>query len=548
MTRQFVGSKAGSITDNGGITLSGLTGGIDTEARAGDTVIIVTSYAGPDNASVQWGVLPEYGFTQVAKVFDNITGASYNGFVIGMAVDIKRLEFAESGVTARISMNPGADPSYVKQASYAMHVWRGIKGTPAAVATAVNNNGVRPNAPAVAVPLGGVVIVAGASATGENLPSTDWGPPDTLVNRVKWIYRLDASYKAPVGIGAAYDVPSPFDPEQWPGSVNTGGDGKTRSWAAASIAMEVDGQAWQGSASLAGTGGFVASGTVAIHGSAALQGIGGFSARAPRPGVEWEGIGLGGFAASAPRAMGGSVDLRGVGGFIAAPGALVESAWVDDAHGIASETILPYNATALERDLERGGFRLDAQPVPIERLWNPATCPPQFLPWLAWAMSVDTWDSGWPDATKREVIRTSVMVHRKKGTLGAIKLALQSAGIPTEIREWWEEGGTPHTFRLLVDAGALMLRGQSFTAALMAQIRGVVDPVKPVRSHYAIFAYFGVDADYYLGAVLATNARLRTQPYVPTKLRGEWTWAPVSVGVWRAVMGLRPATITQEVP
>lgn len=65
---------------------------------------------------------------------------------------------------------------------------------------------------------------------------------------------------------------------------------------------------------------------------------------------------------------------------------------------------------------------------PARDLWNPDACPSAFLPWLAWALSVDEWDAGWSEDTKRAVIRASVGVHRRKGTPGAVMEALRSAG------------------------------------------------------------------------------------------------------------------------
>lgn len=91
-------------------------------------------------------------------------------------------------------------------------------------------------------------------------------------------------------------------------------------------------------------------------------------------------------------------------------------------------SLLPPNSTATERALEAAtapGFDL---PVEIASLSSPDTCPPQFLASLAWGLSVDSWDSNWTDARKREVIKASVEVHRRKGTVGSIKRALAAMG------------------------------------------------------------------------------------------------------------------------
>jgi phage tail P2-like protein len=60
------------------------------------------------------------------------------------------------------------------------------------------------------------------------------------------------------------------------------------------------------------------------------------------------------------------------------------------------------------------------------------------LPWLAWALSVDTWDSDWPESTKRSLIANSVQIHKTKGTVSAIERVMDALGVTAELREWFE--------------------------------------------------------------------------------------------------------------
>jgi len=89
-------------------------------------------------------------------------------------------------------------------------------------------------------------------------------------------------------------------------------------------------------------------------------------------------------------------------------------------------TLLPPNATPLERRLTASGFAGAAGIVPT--LWHPATCPARLLPWLAWAESVDDWNEEWSEERKRAVIAASRAVHRLKGTPAAIRQALAARG------------------------------------------------------------------------------------------------------------------------
>lgn len=94
----------------------------------------------------------------------------------------------------------------------------------------------------------------------------------------------------------------------------------------------------------------------------------------------------------------------------------------------AGPSLLPMNATRIERSIEATTSRVGAVSVPITDLWNPDRCPLSLLPWLAWTLSVDNWNSDWSETTKREVLRQSVDVHRRKGTVGAVKKALKTSG------------------------------------------------------------------------------------------------------------------------
>lgn len=99
-------------------------------------------------------------------------------------------------------------------------------------------------------------------------------------------------------------------------------------------------------------------------------------------------------------------------------------------------SILPPNSTDLELALEAATARIGAVPVPNATLWDAANCPAAFLPWLAFALSVDDWNPDWPEATKRAVIAASVSVHRRKGTVGAMRRAMIAADYGSaEIRE-----------------------------------------------------------------------------------------------------------------
>ncbi len=147
--------------------------------------------------------------------------------------------------------------------------------------------------------------------------------------------------------------------------------------------------------------------------------------------------------------------------------------------------LLPHNATAQERALSDSTARLDEVPAPIRDIWNADTCPPNLLAWLAWAFSVDEWDGRWTDAQKREFVKRSVEIHRRKGTIGALKDALAALEVDVQVQEWFaqEPAGAPFTFRVLLEADQTGFGQEGF-----ASLFEVIMRTKNLRSHLSEIA------------------------------------------------------------
>lgn len=100
------------------------------------------------------------------------------------------------------------------------------------------------------------------------------------------------------------------------------------------------------------------------------------------------------------------------------------AAWTED----VASLLPPDNSGAAELAIEQVSARGALFADLIRPLWRPDDCPEHLLPWLAWTLSVDSWEPGWPEEDRREVVRQSVWVHRHKGTIGSIRRALIAAG------------------------------------------------------------------------------------------------------------------------
>ena len=110
---------------------------------------------------------------------------------------------------------------------------------------------------------------------------------------------------------------------------------------------------------------------------------------------------------------------------------------------------------------------------------NPDLAPVHILPWLAWALSVDDWSDSWSEQVRRNVIKASVEVHRKKGTIGALKKALQAFNYTNvKVEEWFEYGDDPYFFRVFFD-----VREPGFDVNILPQVQKVIESTKNARSH-----------------------------------------------------------------
>ncbi|WP_292959690.1 phage tail protein I [Novosphingobium sp. UBA1939] len=152
---------------------------------------------------------------------------------------------------------------------------------------------------------------------------------------------------------------------------------------------------------------------------------------------------------------------------------------------LTTASLLPPNATPLERALDLlAQIRLGAIDTPFRALWSPQDCPEAVLPWLAWALSIDQWDSAWPLNIRRARVASAIAIQRRKGTRQSVADVVNSFGGNVVIREWWEKTppATPHTFSLTVSLGGQSdaVPGAEFIDAVISEVART----KPARSHF----------------------------------------------------------------
>ncbi len=167
-----------------------------------------------------------------------------------------------------------------------------------------------------------------------------------------------------------------------------------------------------------------------------------------------------------------------------------------------SHSLLPPNASALERHLETVLLRATELPTPLREIWNPDTCPVALLPWLAWSLGVTTWKSYWPESVRRSILRSAIETKRRQGTAQSVRTVVESFGAALALRESRE--GAPHHFDITINAPEM--DGASITAQFQQDIIDEVTRVKPARSYMTVQASLTADTRLLLaGAVRAAN-------------------------------------------
>ncbi|KVC61851.1 phage tail protein I [Burkholderia ubonensis] len=163
-------------------------------------------------------------------------------------------------------------------------------------------------------------------------------------------------------------------------------------------------------------------------------------------------------------------------------------------------SLLPPNATVLERRIAQANACISGIPVEIGTLMDPDKIPLAFLPWLAWHVGVETWKDYWPEQVKRARVKTAIRIARVKGTAEAVRQVCASFGANVAMREWFETTprGKPGTFEILLTVGSR--DGVPATAEYVADIRAEVDRAKRGTAHYIFKQGYSANGTQRIGA------------------------------------------------
>lgn len=129
-------------------------------------------------------------------------------------------------------------------------------------------------------------------------------------------------------------------------------------------------------------------------------------------------------------------------------------------------------------------------------------------------------DEGWnyarTEAERRALLKNAIEMHRRKGTPWAVRTAIDTAlgTVETNIEEWFDYGGEPYRFRLL-----LTLLDGGILAEELAKARTIALETKNVRSHLdGLTVVVSRNHELYCGATTCLGGTVTVWPAAVTDI------------------------------
>ncbi|HBY7340345.1 TPA: phage tail protein I [Klebsiella pneumoniae] len=143
-----------------------------------------------------------------------------------------------------------------------------------------------------------------------------------------------------------------------------------------------------------------------------------------------------------------------------------------------SNSMMATGSSVLEQRAAEACAVISDLSVPLRDLWNPWKCPVKFLPYLAWAFSVDRWEETWSETEKRQAVSDAFWIHQRKGTVAAVRRVIETLGYSMTLQEWWEVADPAGTFRLEIE-----LNDIGITEPMIKELERIIGDAKPVSRH-----------------------------------------------------------------
>lgn len=124
------------------------------------------------------------------------------------------------------------------------------------------------------------------------------------------------------------------------------------------------------------------------------------------------------------------------------------------------------------------------------------TCPEIILDALAICWKVDWYDTAYPVATKRKVIKNALQIRRYMGTRWATEVAIRNIWPDSDIIEWFDYDGEPGHFRVISN-------NPEIQEEQLEELVSLLNKVKRCSAHFdGIYIPFEGDAKMNFGWAL----------------------------------------------
>jgi len=170
-------------------------------------------------------------------------------------------------------------------------------------------------------------------------------------------------------------------------------------------------------------------------------------------------------------------------------------------------SLLPPNATKLEKNAEKLGEKISSLAVPFIDLHRIDRCPAAHLPWLAWEHRVEYWRPDWSEPEKRNAIRESESFNAQRGTRSSITSLLSTVVDNFQLKAWHEfqPPQQPFTFVVMISTQHLLSIEQ------LLQVQTAIDATKSARDNYSISAKVKTDCDFYITGSVTAGTRIHLE-------------------------------------
>lgn len=114
--------------------------------------------------------------------------------------------------------------------------------------------------------------------------------------------------------------------------------------------------------------------------------------------------------------------------------------------------------------------------------------PEKLLDVLAYDLHIDWYDYDYPVQAKRDMIKTSVKVHKKLGTVYAMETALRTIYPESKVIEWFDYGGKPFCFLVQLDITEMKIEPDKY------RIIKAINIYKRLTAHLEALIYLKRDS------------------------------------------------------